>query len=106
MAATTAPKGVTHARPKAKTDEKGGKDKAKAPTFPSEFGSHGSMANEELTGKIVPAKQDAGDPWVILTDERGSYATRKSRLDTGLGDPYRYPDQPVRDVKINELITA
>ncbi len=104
--ATTAPKGVTHARPKAKVEAKDGKGKEKAPTFPSEFGSHASMTNEELTGKINPARQDATDLWVILLDERGSYATRKSRLDTGLGDPNRYPDQSVRDHKINELIEA
>ena len=55
--ATTAPKGVTHARPKAvKDDKKDSKSKVKAPTFPSEFGSHASMANEELNGKINAAK--------------------------------------------------
>ena len=101
---TTAPKGVTHARPKARDEKKDGKGKEKAPSFPSEFGSHASMTNEELTAKIDPAKQDAGDPWVMLLDERGSYATRKSRLDTGLGDPNRYPDQSVRDDQINALI--
>ena len=58
--ATAGPKaGTTHARPKTK-DEKG-KDKAKAPVFPSDFGSHGSMINEELNGKIAEAKQDAGE---------------------------------------------
>ncbi len=41
------------------------------------------MANEELTGKIAAASQDATDAWVILVDERGPFATRKSRLDTG-----------------------
>lgn len=103
----TAPKaGVTHARPKAKDQKADGKGKEKAPSFPTEFGSHSSMTNEELTGKINPARQDAADPWVILLDERGSYATRKSRLDTGLGDPNRYPDQPVRDQRINDLIAV
>ena len=100
----TAPKGITHARPKAKDEKKDSKGKEKAPTFPSQFGSHTSMINEELTGRIDPAKQDAADPWVMLLDEHGSYATRKSRLDTGLSDPHRYPDQSVRDSQINALI--
>ncbi len=99
-----APKAVTHARPKAKDQKKDGKDKA--PTFPSEFGSHASMANEELTGKIAAGKQDAADPWVILADERGTYATRKSRLDSGLTDPNRIPDLPLREKLVQELTAA
>jgi len=103
--ATAAPKaGVTHARPKAKDDKKGGKDKA--PTFPTEFGSHASMVNAELNGKIAEAKQDAADPWQILTDERGDYATRKSRLDSGMADPNRCADQPVREKVVKELTAA
>jgi thioredoxin reductase len=99
----TAPKaGVTHARPKAK-DEKGEKGKAKAPTFPSAFGSHTSMINAELNEKVVTAKQDASDPWQILTDERGNYATRKHRLDTGMADPSRFADQDVREKLVKEL---
>ncbi len=100
----TAPKGVTHARPKAKDEKKGGKEKA--PTFPSEFGSHASMVNEEWTGKIVAAKQDATDPWQILTDERGQYATRKSRLDSGMADPNRCADQSAREELVRQLTTA
>ncbi|HVM61991.1 MAG TPA: hypothetical protein VMV72_14110 [Verrucomicrobiae bacterium] len=104
-ASTAAPKaGVTHARPKAK-DDKGGKKEQKV-VYPSDFGSHASMANEELTGKIAAAKQDAGDPWIILKDERGDYATRKSRLDSGLADPNRCADQPVRDKAVKELTAA
>ena len=54
MAAPSAPKaGTTNARPKAK-DGPGGKKEAKV-VYPSEFGSHTSMANEELTGKIDAA---------------------------------------------------
>ncbi len=100
----TAPKGVTHARPKAKDEKKEGK--GKAPTFPSDFGSHATMANEELSGKIDAAKRDAADPWVILSDERGDYATRKSRLDTGLADPNRYADDPVREKVVHELTAS
>src|SRR6266478_6499178 len=96
MAAPSAPKaGTTNARPKAK-EGAGGKKEQKV-VYPSDFGSHTSMANEELTGKIAAAKQDATDPWVILADERGAYATHKSQLDSGMADPNRCPDQPIRD---------
>ena len=105
-ASTAAPKaGITQARPKAKDTKAGGKKEAKV-VYPSDFGSHASMANEELTGKISAGKQDAGDPWVILKDDRGDYATRKSRLDTGLADPNRCADQPVRDQAVKELTAA
>jgi hypothetical protein len=106
MATAAAPKaGITHARPKAKDDKAGGKKEQKV-VYPSDFGSHTSMANEELTGKIAAARQDAADPWVILKDERGDYATRKSRLDSGLADPNRCADQPVRDQAVKELTAA
>lgn len=101
----TAPKGVTHARPKAK-DEKKQANEEKKVTYPSEFGSHGSMRQEEWTAKIVAAKQDGSDPWVVLMDERGPYPTRQSRLDTGLADPYRCADQTVRERLLKELTTA
>jgi hypothetical protein len=105
MATAAAPKaGVTHARPKARDDKKDKKEQKVV--YPSDFGSHTTMANEELTGKIAAAKQDATDPWVILVDERGSYATRKSRLDTGMADPNRCADQPVRDQRVKELSAA
>jgi len=100
----TAPKGVTQARPKSKDDKKDGKEKKVV--YPSDFGSHASMANEELNGKIAAAKQDAGDAWVILTDERGHFATRKSHLDTGLADPSRYSDLPAREKLVKELTAA
>ncbi len=100
-----APKGITHARPKAKDDKdkKGGKDKA--PVFPSTFGSHASMVNEELTAKIVATKQETADPWIILKDERGDYATRKSRLDTGMADPNRFADLAAREQQLKQLTT-
>ena len=100
----TAPKGVTAARPKAKDDKKDGKNKA--PVYPSEFGSHTSMVNAELTGKITEAKQNPADPWQVLTDERGNYATPKSRLDTGMCDPCRVADQPAREKILKELSAA
>ncbi len=105
-ASTAAPKaGVTHARPKAKDEKAAGKGKEKAPTFPTDFGSHASMVDAELDAKIVAPKQDPADPWTILTDERGDYATRKSRLDTGLADPNRFADAPIRERQVKELTT-
>ena len=104
MATAPAKAGVTNARPKAKDDKKDGKNKG--PVFPSEFGSHAGMVNAELTGTVAAAKQDAADPWQILTDERGNYATRKHRIDTNMADPNRFSDQPVRDKQVKDLTTA
>ena len=100
----TAPKAVTHARPKARDDKKDGK--TKAVVYPSEFGSHTSMINAEATGKIAEARQDAADAWQVLTDERGDYATRKSRLDTGMADPNRCADHPARQKVVKELMAT
>jgi hypothetical protein len=100
----TAPKGVTAARPKAKDDKKDGKNKG--PVFPSEFGSHAGMINAELNEKIAAAKQDATDPWQVLTDERGNYATRKSRIDTGMADPNRFSDLAAREKLMKDLSAA
>ena len=100
----TAAKGVTNARPKAKDDKKDGKNKG--PVFPSEFGSHGMMVNAELTEKVAAAKQDATDPWQVLTDERGNYVTRKHRVDSGMADPNRYADLPAREKQVKDLTAA
>ncbi|MEI6084623.1 MAG: hypothetical protein WCS70_10010 [Verrucomicrobiota bacterium] len=105
MATTAAPKaGVTAARPKAKDDKKDGKNKG--PVFASEFGSHAAMVNAELNDKVAAAKQDATDPWQVLTDERGNYATRKSRIDTGMADPNRFADLPSREKQVKEYTAA
>lgn len=103
--ATAGPKaGTTHARPKAKDDKKDGK--GKGPVFPTEFGSHASMVNAELTEKIAAAKQDTVDPWQVLTDERGNYVTRKHRIDTNMADPNRYADLPAREKQLKEFNAA
>lgn len=91
------------AKPKAQAGKKG---KDAAPTFPSQFGSHTSMINAELNEKIIADKQDAGDSWTVLTDERGNYVTRKSRLDTGMADPFRFADQAIREQQVTDLTTA
>jgi hypothetical protein len=80
-----------------------GKDAKEAVETPSQYGSHASMTDEDLTGKIAEAKQDAGDGWVILTDERGTYATRQSALDTGLADPLRCAELAIRNERMTEL---
>ena len=64
------------------------------------------MINADETAKIVEAKQDANDPWSVLTDERGTYATRKHLLDCGVADPNRFADMPQRDKQVKELTTA
>ncbi len=103
--ATAAPKaGVTHARPKAKDDKKDGKEKAVV--YPSDFGSHASMIDAEINEKVVAAKQDANDPWCILKDERGNYATRKHLIDCGVADPNRFADLPAREQQVKNLTTA
>jgi len=61
---------------------------------------------KKLSGKIAAAKQGAVDPWVVLADERGPYATRKSRLDFRAGGPERCADQPVREKLVKELTAA
>ena len=62
--------GTTNARPKAKDDKKDGKE-AKKVVYPSDFGSHASMANEELNGKIAAAKQDAALVWLKTQEDAG-----------------------------------
>ena len=53
--------------------------------YPSVFGSHSSMVDEEETKKL-------DDPnLVALKDEFGIYVTERARLDTRLADPNRYP---------------
>jgi hypothetical protein len=104
MATATPKAGITHARPKTRDEKKDAK--GKAPVFPSEFGSHAGMVNAELTEKIAAAKQDQADPWQVLTDERGNYATRKHRIDTNLADPNRYADLPAREKQFKELTAA
>lgn len=50
--------------------------------YPSRFGSHKVMINEDKTAKL-------SDGNVVLTDEHGDYVTARDRLDTGLADPNR-----------------
>jgi len=52
--------------------------------YPSRFGSHSSMIDEEKTGEL-----DSEDS-VVLKDEFGFYTTQRKTLDNGLSDPKRY----------------
>jgi hypothetical protein len=52
--------------------------------YPSQYGSHLSMVDKELTASL-------NEPFkVVLEDESGHYVTTKDRLDDGLADPSRY----------------
>ena len=55
------------------------------PLYPSFFGSHSSMIDEEETAKLNDPKL------VVLKDEDGFYTTERNRLDTKMADPNRYP---------------
>ena len=54
--------------------------------YPSRYGSHSSMIDEEKTEEL----QDKNK--VVMHDEHGYYTTDKSRLDSGIADPNRYND--------------
>jgi len=57
--------------------------------YPSRFGSHASMIDEEKTSELNDESK------VVLLDEYGHYVTFKTRLDNGLADPKRaYPPRP------------
>ena len=54
--------------------------------YPSQFGSHASMVEEEFPQEDVRM--------VVCRDERGLYRTPKARLDNGVADPNRYAGKP------------
>lgn len=59
-------------------------DKEVRVKYPSQFGSHASMIDQEATDKL-------GDPdRVVIKDEFGLYETERFRLDSGTADPNRY----------------
>ena len=58
--------------------------KKEEPKFPSLYGSHSSMIDEEETEKL-----DDGT-MVVLKDEKGLYKTYRKRLDNKMADPRRY----------------
>ena len=52
--------------------------------YPSKYGSHSSMINEEETESLTDKNL------VVCQDDVGNYTTSRDRLDTGLADPNRY----------------
>lgn len=52
--------------------------------YPSPYGSHSSMIDEEETNKLED------NSLVALKDEKGTYITFRKRLDSGLADPSRF----------------
>ena len=52
--------------------------------YPSQYGSHASMVDEEATKGLNDTKL------VVCKDEHGTYITERNRLDSGLADPNRY----------------
>jgi len=63
------------------------KDEKKNSLYPSDYGSHLSMLNEEETSKLKD------ENLVALSDNVGVYVTKRSSLDNGLADPNRYSNR-------------
>ena len=63
---------------------KGPADKTPKVSYPSQFGSHASMIDEEATKNLDNPSR------VVLKDEHGLYETDRYRLDSKLADPNRY----------------
>lgn len=61
--------------------------------YPSEFGSHTVMIDQEATEKI-------GDPnKVVCKDQFGVYETERFRLDSNMADPNRWTGTRVKKEK-------
>ena len=59
--------------------------------YPSKFGSHLVMVEEELDKEMV-----------ICKDERGLYLTKRFRLDSGMADPARWGETKYREQKLKD----
>lgn len=81
-----------------KTSEESGKKK-KEVTFPSPFGSHTSMVQKELTEEL----QKQHPQLCVLADAGGIYVTETVKLDTHMGDPNRYADEPYRKAQLDKF---
>jgi len=58
--------------------------------YPSTYGTHSSMVDEEETAKLTDSNK------VAAKDDHGIYITDRNRLDTGLADPNRYSNRKVK----------
>lgn len=81
-----------------KTTEEAGAKKQQA-KFPSVFGSHASMINQDLTTELQ--KQHPAS--CVLEDENGAYVTETVRLDTHMADPNRYANEKYRKDLLSKL---
>jgi hypothetical protein len=70
----------------------GGGKKEKYP-YPSQYGSHASMVDNDATAQLTDEQA------VVCMDEGGWYVTLKRRLDNGLADPNRHNNTLARDMK-------
>jgi hypothetical protein len=70
----------------------GGGKKEKYP-YPSRYGSHASMVDNEATAQLADAQN------VVCMDEDGWYVTEKRRLDNGVSDSNRHANSHARDMK-------
>ena len=61
--------------------------------YPSRFGSHSSMIDEEKTFELNDENK------VVLLDEHGYYITSRDRLDNGISDPRRADGRRLRSFK-------
>lgn len=64
--------------------------KKEEPKYPSTFGSHQVMVDEELTIKVND------DKMVVCKDDDGPYVTFKNRLNNGMSDNYRNTSEEFR----------
>ena len=70
--------------------------KSKKTSYPSEYGSHASMINENFEGF-----NDAGHDCIVCTDDRGNYITERKHLDSGLCDYNRSVNIEARDARFD-----
>ena len=70
-----------------KSDSKPTSNSKEVYPYPSQFGSHQSMVDEEATAKLTDTSL------VACRDEFGVYVTLRNRLDSGLADPCRYAEE-------------
>ena len=70
--------------------------KKEDPKFPSSYGSHVSMIDEEMTEKIQDSLM------VVCKDLEGFYVTSRKILDNKLADPHRYSPKKYREKKLKE----
>lgn len=69
-------------------------------SYPSQYGSHASMVNDEFI------EFNSMGHLVVCTDGRGNYITEKKMLDNGFCDYNRSVNVDLREARFNELING